>query len=105
MAALLGVRRVEEHGALLRRNLKGARGIEHVGGATYAQAAAELNDAARGRLTGDVGVLEPGELAALEDEPALAPGADMLPLLPEPAGVFRGVPKNNISRVSRCARS
>lgn len=68
--------------------LEGELAIEHVLGALDGEAIGDGDDAAGAGGAGDVGFLEPEEFSLLEDEPAAAPGLDVLALLGEPAGAL-----------------
>lgn len=68
--------------------LEGAGLVEDVLGAFDGEARADGDDATWGGGGGHVGVFEPEELALLEDEPAAAPGLDVLALLRQPGGAF-----------------
>jgi len=76
----------EVHGVGARGELEGVGLVEDVFGAFDGEARGDGDHAAWTRRTRDGGVLEPEELALLEDEPAAAPGLDVLALLGEPAG-------------------
>lgn len=97
---LLGVSK-EVHGVLVGGELEGAGLVEDVLGALYSEAGADRDDATWRGGAGDVGILEPEELALLEDEPAATPGLDVLALLGEPACALRVRPELHATVVLR----
>ena len=78
----------EVHGVGARGELEGVGLVEDVFGAFDCETRGDGDDAAWTRRARDGGFLEPEELALLEDEPAAAPGLDVLALLGEPAGAL-----------------
>lgn len=97
---LLGVGE-EVHGVLVGGKLEGAGLVEDVFGALDSEAGAYGDDATRGGGSGDVGALEPEELALFEDKPAAAPGLDVLALLGKPAGALGVRPELDAAVVLR----
>lgn len=83
----------EVHGVAVGGELEGELLVEYVFRALDGEASADRDDATRLGVMGDVGVLEPEELASFEDEPAAAPGLDVLTLLGEPAGSLGSRPE------------
>lgn len=81
------------HSIVPSGQFEGELAIEDVLGALDGEAIGDGDDAARAGGAGDVGFLEPEEFALLEDEPAAAPGLDVLPLLGEPPGALRRAPE------------
>lgn len=67
--------------------------VDDVLGTLDGQAGAHRDDATWDGGPGDVAVLEPEELALLEDEPAAAPGLDVVALLGQPPGSLRVRPE------------
>lgn len=84
----------EVHGGGGGGELEGAGLVDDVLGPLDGEAGADGDDPARDGGAGDaVVVLEPEELALLEDEPAAAPGLDVVALLGEPPGSLRVRPE------------
>ena len=83
----------EVHGVAVGGELEGKLLVEDVLGALDGEASTHRDDATWLGIVGDVGVLEPEELASFQDEPAATPGLDVLALLGEPAGSLGGRPE------------
>lgn len=79
----------EVHGVLVGGELEGAGLVEDILSAPDGEAGAHWDDTTWRGAAGDVGVLEPEELALLEHEPAATPCLDVLALLGKPAGALR----------------
>lgn len=83
----------EVHGVAVGGKLEGELLVEDVLGTLDGEASAHRDDATRLRFVGDVGALEPEELASFENEPAASPSLDVVALLGEPASSLRGRPE------------
>ena len=81
----------EVHGVGARGELEGIRLVEDVFGAFDGEVRDDGDHIAWTRCTRDGGVLEPEELALLEDKPTMVPSLDVLALLGEPAAGPLGV--------------
>lgn len=85
----------EVHRIGARGEFEGVGFVEDVFGALDGKTGGDGDDAAWLGDARDGGVFEPEELALFEDEPAAAPGFDVLALFCEPAGAFGVGPEFN----------
>lgn len=81
--------------------LESAGLVDDVLGALDGLAGGHGENAARSGGAADVGVLEPEELPLFQDEPAAAPGLDVVALLGQPPGALRLRPELDAAVVLR----